>query len=141
MTNYPFREVLSPSYCRGQAFQIQGDLLNLIGDKGAHGKEIADLWEGKRPLVLIRMLQLATLEERGRARELLATPRQHKRASDVAWLRERIEAYGCMDYAQRIAHGLAGAALHEAERVLAVLPDSRDRQFLQALPVWMLERA
>jgi len=126
----------------GAAFQIQDDLLNLIGDKGAYGKEIAgDLWEGKRSLVLIRMLQLASLEERSRARDVLATPRQHKRAEDVAWLRARIDAYGCIDYAQRIAHGLAGAALHEGERLLSILPDSRDKRFLQALPVWMLERA
>jgi len=126
----------------GAAFQIQDDLLNLVGDKGAYGKEIAgDLWEGKRSLVLIRFLQKASLEERLRARELLATPRHHKAASEVAWLRERIEAYGCIEYAQRVAHGLAGAALHESERVLAVLPDSRDKRFLQALPHWMLERA
>jgi geranylgeranyl diphosphate synthase type II len=126
----------------GASFQIQDDLLNLVGDKRAYGKEIAgDLWEGKRSLVLIRLLQLASQEERGRLRELLATPRQEKPATEVRWLRERIDAYDCIEYARRVAHGLAGAALHEAERVLSVLHDSRDKRFLQALPIWMLERA
>jgi geranylgeranyl diphosphate synthase, type II len=126
----------------GAAFQIQDDLLNLVGDKRAYGKEIAgDLWEGKRSLVLIRLLQLASQAERGRVRELLARPRQQKLAGEVRWLRERIDAYDCIEYARRVAHGLAGAALHEAERVLSVLHDSRDKRFLQALPVWMLERA
>ena len=38
----------------GAAFQIQDDLLNLIGDDG-YGKEIdGDIWEGKRTLMLCR---------------------------------------------------------------------------------------
>lgn len=126
----------------GAAFQIQDDLLNLVGDKRAYGKELTgDLWEGKRSLVLIRLLQRASLEERARLRELLSTPRAQKCASDVRWMHERIEAYQCIEYAQRVAHGLAGAAMYEGSRVLAVLPDSRDKRFLQALPNWMLERA
>jgi geranylgeranyl diphosphate synthase type II len=38
----------------GAAFQIQDDLLNLVGDESLYGKEInGDLREGKRTLVLI----------------------------------------------------------------------------------------
>ena len=40
----------------GAAFQIQDDLLNLVGDEALYGKEInGDLREGKRTLVLIHL--------------------------------------------------------------------------------------
>lgn len=46
----------------GLAFQIQDDLLNLIGDKEAQGKDfMSDITEGKRTLVVIHALQ--TLRE------------------------------------------------------------------------------
>ena len=42
----------------GTAFQIQDDLLNLIGDEQRYGKEIGgDLLEGKRTLMLIHLLR------------------------------------------------------------------------------------
>ncbi|MGH9138437.1 MAG: polyprenyl synthetase family protein, partial [Acidimicrobiales bacterium] len=41
----------------GAAFQIQDDLLNLVGDEARYGKEInGDLYEGKRTLVLIHLI-------------------------------------------------------------------------------------
>src|SRR5205823_4274028 len=59
----------------GTAFQIQDDVLNLIGDEAAYGKETCgDLREGKRTLMLIRLLQLATADERARLIAHLATP-------------------------------------------------------------------
>ncbi len=48
----------------GAAFQIQDDLLNLVGDH-SYGKERdGDLWEGKRTLMLIRALHESTAQER-----------------------------------------------------------------------------
>ncbi len=44
----------------GAAFQIQDDLLNLVGDDG-YGKEInGDIWEGKRTLMLIHAIREST---------------------------------------------------------------------------------
>jgi geranylgeranyl diphosphate synthase type II len=51
-----------------------------------------------------------------------------------------MDAYGCLEHARRVAHGLAGAAAHEGARLLAGLPDSRDRRFIEALPWWVLAR-
>ena len=41
---------------------------------------------------------------------------------------------------RQIAHGLAGAAMHESERVLSRLPDSPDKQFLLEVTPWVIER-
>jgi geranylgeranyl diphosphate synthase type II len=125
----------------GAAFQIQDDLLNLVGDRARYGKELdGDLWEGKRTLMLIRFLKQASAEERARLRDVLGRPRRGRTASDVGWMRERLEAHGCIDHARGIAHGLAGAALHECAALFHGLPDTRDRRFVEGLATWVIER-
>ncbi len=126
----------------GAAFQIQDDLLNLDGDPHAYGKELSgDLLEGKRTLMLIHVLAHCNPTERDRLSQMLAQPRTERARRDVLWLRGRMDTYGSIDYARQVAHGLAGAAQHEFESLFGhLLPDSRDKQFLQALPVWVIER-
>jgi geranylgeranyl diphosphate synthase type II len=124
----------------GAAFQIQDDLLNLEGDPAAYGKELSgDVLEGKRTLMLIHLLAKMSPGERTRLHTMLGRPRE-SRSSEVAWVRERMDAYGSLEYARKLAHGLAGAALYEFSRVFGHLPDSRDKRFLQALPMWVIER-
>jgi geranylgeranyl diphosphate synthase type II len=138
----PLDRLLRFGFFLGAAFQIQDDLLNLVGDHGNYGKEIAgDLAEGKRTLMLIRLCQLASAKERARLRELLGLPRTARTAAVVRWIRERMDAYGCVEYARQVAHGLAGAAQHEFSLMYRDLPDSRDKSFVEALPVWVLSRA
>ena len=128
-------------YLLGTAFQIQDDLLNLTGDETSYGKELSgDIYEGKRTLMLIRLLELSTPSERARLRTLLGTPRLSRSQLDVCWVREAMDRYGCIEYGRRVAHALAGAAQHEFERAFGALPDSRDKQFLAALPTWVIER-
>jgi geranylgeranyl diphosphate synthase type II len=126
----------------GAAFQIQDDLLNLIGDEARYGKERdGDLWEGKRTLMLIRLLELADPEERLRIGRVLALPRRARHAADVRWLRRRMDRYGCIEHARDTAHALAGAARHEFAPLFGGLPDSRDRRFVQGVVTWVLERS
>ena len=125
----------------GAAFQIQDDLLNLVGDEDKYGKELdGDLWEGKRTLMLIRLFKKATEEERGRIERLLALARQERSESEVSWLRRLMDKYGCIEHARQIAHGLAGAALHEFSLIFGDLPDSRDKHFIEGLVTWVFER-
>ena len=124
----------------GAAFQIQDDVLNLVADK-RYGKERdGDLWEGKRTLVLIHLLQRVSAEERARIAAFLQLTREHKTDTQVRWLRELIDTYDCLEYARQIAHGLAGAALHEYSLLYKSLPDSRDKRFIEGLVTWIFER-
>jgi geranylgeranyl diphosphate synthase type II len=124
----------------GAAFQIQDDLLNLVGDDG-YGKEIdGDIWEGKRTLMLIHTIQESTTKERARLSEILCRPRERRTLSEVRWIRKLMNKYGCTEYARKIAHGLAGAALHEFSLISAGLPDSRDKRFLEQMVTWVIER-
>ena len=125
----------------GVAFQIQDDVLNLIGDRQQYGKELSgDLWEGKRTLMLIRLFNRTTVRESRRLTAILRRPRDQRTPDDVCWMKERIEAYGCIDYAQKIAWAMAGAARFEFRRAFAHLPDSRDKRFVEELLTWVVER-
>jgi len=124
----------------GAAFQIQDDILNLYADDN-YGKELnGDLWEGKRTLMIIRLHGLATKSEKARLQLILSVGREARDPADVDWLRDRIAHYKCIEYAQRIAHGLAGAAQHEADRLFSHLPPSRDKDFILGLSKWVFER-
>jgi geranylgeranyl diphosphate synthase type II len=125
----------------GAAFQIQDDLLNLEGDRRRYGKELnGDLWEGKRTLMLIHLLREANGDERARLLEFLDKPRAARRVAEVRWVRERMNAHGCLEHARQVAHSLAGAAQHEFSLVYKDVPDSGDRSFIEQLPTWVLER-
>ena len=126
----------------GAAFQIQDDLLNLLGDEARYGKERnGDLWEGKRTVMLIYALQQSTPHERAQIGDLLSRPRADRTVSEIQWLRRRMDACGAIGYASQLAQGLAGAAVHEASSLFAQLPESRDRLFVEALPRWVIERS
>ena len=57
----------------GVAFQIQDDLLNLVGDPGRTGKRRwSDLWEGKYTLMLLHVLRAAPPDDRRRIERVLS---------------------------------------------------------------------
>ncbi len=138
---YPeFETLIRFGFFVGTAFQIRDDVLNLTGDE-RYGKEIYDdLLEGKRTLMVIHLLASATAEERERVVAFLSSPRAERAGEPVRWVVERMRHYGSIDYAQEVAHGLAGAALHEFSTLFDALPDSRDKRFLADLITWVLER-
>ena len=124
----------------GAAFQIQDDLLNLVADP-AYGKEACgDLLEGKRTLMLLHAYRHARPPDREALAALLALPRAARGADEVAWMRDLMEAHGSIAYASKVAHGLAGAALHEFGRLYDGLPDTPDKAFIRGLITWVFER-
>lgn len=124
----------------GAAFQVQDDLLNLAADH-RYGKEaLGDLFEGKRTLMLIHTFRSGTRTERAKLKAILGAPRSERCAEDVVWIRRLMERYDSLNYARRIGHGLAGAALHEFAGIFGRLPASRDKEFLRGLITWIFER-
>jgi geranylgeranyl diphosphate synthase type II len=125
----------------GAAFQIQDDLLNLVGDFGKYGKEISgDLLEGKRTLMLIHLLRTASAADREWVRLFLGKRRRERTAEEVRWLQDLLIASGSLDFARRAALGLAEAALAEGEAALSGVPDSEDKAFLLETVRYVIER-
>ncbi|MEV7026869.1 polyprenyl synthetase family protein [Kitasatospora sp. NPDC093558] len=134
----------------GAAYQIQDDVLNLAGTQEEYGKEIAgDLWEGKRTLMLIHLLDRCTAAERARAERYLSRTRSQRgpeAAEDVRWLLDRLAAYECVESARQAADGLVAAAEREIDGVLGSADPCGEqeadeaREFLLALPGFVVER-
>jgi len=125
----------------GAAFQIQDDLLNLLGEHERYGKELkGDLAEGKRTLMLIHVLRHAQGAKRERLASFLSQPRSVRTAADLAWLRSMMDDHGSIEHGRKVAHALAGAAVHEFAFAYQGTPNSRDRKFIACLPHWVLER-
>jgi geranylgeranyl diphosphate synthase type II len=125
----------------GAAFQIQDDLLNLLGTEREYGKEIdGDLFEGKRTLPLIHLLRHAQGADREVLGRYLGLERSQRTAAMVAEVRELLDAYGSITFAAEYAHGIAGAALDTFEEAFASAAPGPDRDFVRALVPYMLDR-
>lgn len=128
-------------YFMGAAFQIQDDILNLVADEAKYGKEIdGDIWEGKRTLMLIHLLNGAAPHERERLRVFLSRPRIERSVVEVAWVRRLMDKYGSIEYAKESAHDLALAALEEFAVAYADAIDSREKRFIEEIVLYMAER-
>ncbi len=112
----------------GVAFQIHDDVLNLSAG-AKYGKQYADdLLEGKRTLILIRLLQVGTREEKQRLVELFAMSRE-ERKERLDELLEMIERYKVLDFASE----RAGRLLDQALGTLRSVRWPGDKQAVQRL--------
>jgi geranylgeranyl diphosphate synthase, type II len=128
-------------YFVGAAFQIQDDVLNLIGDAKVYGKEIAgDLWEGKRTLILAHLFQAADASESQRLRAIFAHPREGRTQADIDWIYSRLEHHGSIEYARTAARQLVQASAHEFQRAYAGAREGEDKAFVRALVEYMIQR-
>lgn len=131
---------VSLGFFLGNAFQIQDDLLNLIGDEAKYGKELnGDIAEGKRTLMLIRLFNEASFDESKELKAIFGLSRI-ARVSAIPRVRELMDQYGCVEYAQAVAQGMAGAAMHEFEKIYDGYPRTRDLSFLEELISWVITR-
>jgi geranylgeranyl diphosphate synthase, type II len=125
----------------GAAFQIQDDLLNLVGTEREYGKEIdGDLYEGKRTLPLIHLLAQARGPDRVVLDRYLGLERSQRTAVVVGEIRDLLDAYGSIAFAAAYGRGIAGAALDAFEAAFAPAADGPDRDFVRALVPYMVDR-
>ena len=96
----------------GMAFQIQDDALNLVGDAEKYGKETSDdILEGKRTLILLRLLEVAESGEREKVLKIMGKSRNRKTAEDVRYVISLMKKHGAIRYSQEKASHLLGEAL------------------------------
>jgi geranylgeranyl pyrophosphate synthase len=121
----------------GVAFQIQDDILNLVGarlaeTKGQYGE---DIHEGKRTLMVLHCLDTAPPEDAKRLEEIL---NQHP--TEQAIINEAIaliEKSDSIAYARNYARGMIREAWAQVEQVL---PTSGAKDKLKAFADFLVER-
>ncbi len=118
----------------GLAFQIQDDVLNLIGAEESTRKDFrSDITEGKRTLVVIHALQNSP--QRDRLIEILSTKEQ-----DPAILEEAVNIMqdcGSIDYARNYAENLTSISKN---RLIDMIEPSSARDLLISMADWFVNR-
>ena len=119
----PVQPASGSSWAR--AFQIQDDVLNLIGDQDRYGKEIlGDIWEGKRTLMLVHALRQGTANERERLARVFAVGRERRTEKDVEWVFHLFGRHGSIDFARAALRRMVEAAQDEFD---VAFRDARER--------------
>jgi geranylgeranyl diphosphate synthase type II len=125
----------------GAAFQIQDDILNLVGDRNQYGKEIfGDIWEGKRTLMLVHTLRECTAGEREQLRSILSVSREQRTEQDVQWVFRLFEHYASIDFARATLREVVHAALAEFDVAYRDAARSVDRDFIRELIPFLGDR-
>ena len=118
------------------AFQIQDDLLNILGDVDTMGKDyLTDVLESKRTLMVIHCLTVAEPADRERLVELLRLGHDKtlEQAAEVRGAAEQVRLDG-------LRAGTARELIVEARACLAGLRDSPARDVLASMADFFLER-
>ena len=120
----------------GLAFQIQDDLLNLVGQTESTKKGFRDdITEGKRTLVVVHALQNLEGPKRDRLINLLSS-----RTKDPAELEEAVAIMtesGSVDYARSYAENLTSIAKN---RLFDMIAPSPARDILISMADWFVNR-
>jgi geranylgeranyl pyrophosphate synthase/uncharacterized protein with NAD-binding domain and iron-sulfur cluster len=125
----------------GAAFQIQDDVLNLVGNPSRYGKERAgDLWEGKRTLVLSHAFAHTAPADRSRLEHFLSRPGQKPLERELMGICDLLGHTGSIEWARRKASDLMVAARTELPRAFAGAREGPDLDFVRSLVGYLVER-
>jgi geranylgeranyl diphosphate synthase type I len=119
------------------AFQIQDDLLNILGDERTMGKDyLTDVLESKRTLMVIHCLAATGPADRTRLVELLQL-RHEKSPDEAAEVVGLLKRHGSIDYARDLARDL----IVEGRSYLSDVRESPAREILASMAGYFLDRA
>jgi octaprenyl-diphosphate synthase len=127
------RQVETYGLSLGMAFQIQDDILDIVGDAATVGKTLGiDVEKGKLTLPVIHFLRTAPREHRTLLRSLF----EGRDADKVEKIRNLILPSQSIQYARDVAR----AHVDRARSALADLPDSDAKQVLDTMAQFVLSR-
>lgn len=126
----------------GIAFQIQDDVLNLVGETERYGKEaLGDLLEGKRTVMMIHLFRSANERVKRRMRAINALPREAKTQTHAEEMLAAMKKAGSIDYAIALADRLAHRGVRHFERDLAFIGNNEAKAVLRQIAHYVTTRA
>lgn len=119
----------------GRGFQIQDDLLDLVGDQMETGKPVGgDLVNGKKTFVTLAALEAADGQRRRWLEEILSQPELS--ADEIEDVRSWMQEAGVF----RRTRNTFRSYFESAQEALDVLPDTPSRRSLQHVVTYTLNR-
>jgi geranylgeranyl pyrophosphate synthase len=121
----------------GIAFQIQDDILDIIGEKFAEGKGGLgmDITEGKLSIIVIYTLKEAELEDKEELKRILEmhTKDEAHRMKAISIIRK----YGSIEYARNLAARILEDGWNEVSNIL---PSSKAKETLRMFSEYLIKR-
>lgn len=119
----------------GIAFQLQDDILGVVGNEQQLGKPVgSDIREGKKTIIVLAALRAATEEQQHQLQQIIgnrqATEAKVRTAIDL------LQDCGGVEYAR----ALADSYILEARKALSVIPDSEHKALLGSWAEFMVDR-
>ncbi|MEW5959967.1 MAG: polyprenyl synthetase family protein, partial [Chloroflexota bacterium] len=119
----------------GIAFQLQDDILGIVGDESKLGKPVgSDIREGKRTTITLKAFREAGPAQRDRLKGILGNPKATN--DDINVAANLLRELGGIEYTQNLARGY----LDEALPLLAPLPQSEYKDLLLQWAEYLVER-
>lgn len=134
--SHPFVEALATftSEC-GTAFQLQDDILGVIGDEQSLGKPVgSDIREGKRTIILSYAFHHASPGQRHRLLDVVG--RKTATPDEVEEVTELLQSLGGIDHARTLARRRVETALMSLEK----LPPSSHKELLARWAEYLIGR-
>jgi geranylgeranyl diphosphate synthase type I len=120
----------------GTAFQLQDDILGIVGDEKSLGKPVgSDIREGKRTTIVHYAFNNAGRVEKDKLSKILGN--RQARGSEVAEAKELLLHLGGVAQTERLAKEWLEKGLHSLE----VLPASEQRELLASVAHYMIMRS
>jgi geranylgeranyl diphosphate synthase type II len=125
----------------GIAFQIQDDILNLVGETDLYGKEaLGDLLEGKRTIMMIHLFRTAPAKVRARMKKMNAMRRADKTQVDAEEMLAAMQKAGSIEYAIGHASRLANKGVKRFEADLSFIEDNPAKAVLRQIANYVTTR-
>ncbi|MBN1237723.1 MAG: polyprenyl synthetase family protein [Gammaproteobacteria bacterium] len=126
----------------GIAFQIQDDVLNLIGETELYGKEpLGDLLEGKRTVMMIHLFREASERVRRRMQKINTMPRAEKTQAHAEEMLAAMKKAGSIDYAIALADKLASQGVRRFEKDVSFIEENPAKAVLRQIANYVTTRA
>lgn len=134
--NHPYVKAISSftSKC-GTAFQLQDDILGIVGDEKKLGKSIgSDIREGKKTIIVYHALKNASESQRQRLRSILGS--ESATQTDIEEIVELLKKLGGIEKAERMAE----AYIRDAQKTIDVIPESDYKNLLSTWADFLISR-